>query len=310
MLCPHCNGEIPDGCAICPQCDAILDPSFLDANTAPGVDAEGVPRDAPAASSAPPAAGPGAAAGHSAVPPPPVAPPHGGPGVPGVPGGTGGAGGPGGPGAPNEPGGPAGPAGSGGPRLEQDLAGQTDGTSVLQLDPEQHKETRVVKLSDLPKRRAPAAAGPAGGARATFTASAPEADEGGLDDFWGQIWLSYRRLPRLEKVALLSLVALFVTAFLPWFHVKGKGFVSGIEGPGVYSAVLAFFAIAVFWVRVSLRQVLLVLLQVAFVVSAGLVAGWALRTTTGGAEPSFGLYLTLLTGATAAVISLVAVVKT
>jgi hypothetical protein len=282
MLCPHCNGEIPDGAAICPQCDAILDPSFLDANTAPGVDAEGVPRDAPGASAGPPAAGPGAAAGHPAAPPPPVAPPHGGPG------------------------GPAEPAG---PRLEQDLAGHTDGTSVLQLDPEQHKETRVVKLSDLPKRRAPAAAGPAGGARASATAAAPEADEGGLDDFWGQIWLAYRRLRRLDKVALLCLVALFVTAFLPWFHVKGKGFVSGIEGTGAYAAVLALFAIAVFWVRVSLRQVLLVLLQVAFVVAAGLVAGWALRTST-SAEPSFGLYLTLVSGATAAVMSLVAVVKT
>jgi hypothetical protein len=193
-----------------------------------------------------------------------------------------------------------------GPRLEADLSGHTEGTSLLQLDPEQHKETRVVKLSDLPKRRAPDPAAQPGGPRTQAAAQATA--EAGLDDFWGQVSLAFRRLRPLEKGALYAIGAVFVTAFLPWFHVQGKGFVSGIEGAGAYTAVAAFLALVVFWVRVSLRLVLLVLAQVACVVAAGLVAGWSLRTTT-DADPSFGIYLTLATGAVAAVMSLVAAVK-
>ena len=41
---------------------------------------------------------------------------------------------------------------------------------------------------------------------------------------------------------------------------------------------------------------LLVLLQVAFVVGAGLVAGWSLRTAAASHVPSFGIYVTLLAG--------------
>lgn len=32
MMCPSCNSEVADDAAVCPQCDAVLDPSLLDAS--------------------------------------------------------------------------------------------------------------------------------------------------------------------------------------------------------------------------------------------------------------------------------------
>jgi hypothetical protein len=55
--------------------------------------------------------------------------------------------------------------------------------------------------------------------------------------------------------------------------------------------------------------VLLVLLQVAFVVAAAVVAGFALMRPVPDLSPRFGLYLTVLFGAVAAVVSLIGAVK-
>jgi hypothetical protein len=181
---------------------------------------------------------------------------------------------------------------------DEPVAPAAGGTSILRLDPEAEKQTRIVKLSDVSGKRVAAA-------RAADQAS----DEEELGDFWGQVGLAYRRLWPFEKLALWSLVALFVGAFLPWFYVRGEGFVSGVEQRGTLSAALSFVAIVVFWVRVTLRQVLLVLVQVAFVVGAALVAGFALMRPLPSHSPRFGLYLTVAFGVVAAVISLVGAVK-
>lgn len=186
-----------------------------------------------------------------------------------------------------------------------DLSGRTEGTSILQLDPERQKETRIVKVSDIaPSRRSPAA-GPRGSARAAAIAQ----EEPVAGDLWSGALLALRRLRPMEKVVFAGLAALLVCSFLPWFHVRGEGFVSGIEGKGALSATLAFLAIVVFWVRVTFRWVLLVLAQVFLVAGAGLMAGLAYKAAGGSALPSFGLFLTLLTAAATAVISLVAVVR-
>lgn len=255
MYCPHCNGAIPDTSAICPLCDAILNPAFLDSSTEPGAEA----RQSSPYYPAPPL-------GDSA---PPLAPPQG------------------------SYGGEA-----------PDLGGHTEGTSILQLDPERQKETRIVKVSDLAaSRRSPMAPG-----RGAGHAAATPAEEAAAGDLWAQVHLAYRRLRPLEKVTFFGLVALLVCAFLPWFHVRGEGFVSGIEGKGALSATLTFLALVVFWVRVTYRWILLVLGQVFLVAGAGLMAGLAYKTAA-AATPTFGLFLTLLTAAGAAVVSLVAVVK-
>lgn len=247
MQCPQCHASVPDGVAICPQCDAILDATFLNAATDPGE--------------------------LDRVPPP----------------------------------------SAGSPRLESaDLSGNTEGTSLLAMDPEAHKETRIVSMDDLPKRRgqnAPgrhARAGADGAARPPAASNAPSGDE--LGDLWGQVYLAVRRLRPLEKIVLGLLIALLVGAFSPWFSVRGEGYVSGIERVGVWTAAATVAAIAVFWVRVVFRWTLLVLLQVALVVVATGVAAWALRSTRGD-TPSLGLYASVALGGFAAVTSLIAAVK-
>jgi hypothetical protein len=185
-----------------------------------------------------------------------------------------------------------------------DLSGHTDGTSILQMDPERQKETRIVKVSDLSGGRRASAAASRGAAQGAAVA----VEDTAAGDLWAHIHLAYRRLRPMEKVTLFGLSLLLVCAFLPWFHVRGEGFVSGIEGKGALSAALALLALVIFWVRVTYRWVLLVLGQVFLVAGAGLMAGLAYKTAT-AATPSFGLYLTLLTAAGAAVFSLVAAVK-
>ena len=191
------------------------------------------------------------------------------------------------------------------PSLErQETGGTGDGTSILRMDPEQHKDTRIVNVNELGTRRNPAEK--AGLASRTGGVSSPDSQ---LDDFWGQIGLSVRRLRPLEKIALLTIVALILGAFLPWYTPKGRGSISGIEVSGWLTALLACGAMVTFWVRVSLRIVLLVLLQVGLIVGAALVAGFALMNP-GTKSVSFGIYFTLLAGGAAAVLSLLAAVKT
>ena len=186
----------------------------------------------------------------------------------------------------------------------EDIGGGGGGgeTSIIQMDPEQQKHTRIVKVTDLSGRRA-AAAHAVQQAKAADGEGASE-----LEDYWGQVTLAYRRLRVPDRIALFCVAALVVGAFLPWFEVKGKGFVSGVEGRGWLTALFAVLAVAVFWVRVTFRKVLLVLAQVGFIVGAALAAGYA-YTHRGDADPIFGIYLTLIAGVAAAVLSLVAALK-
>jgi len=89
--------------------------------------------------------------------------------------------------------------------------------------------------------------------------------------------LAFRRLRPLEKIVLVTIGNLILGAFLPWYSPQGRGSISGIEGNGWLTATLAGAAAVAFWVRVSLRIVLLVLVQVGLIVSAALVAGFATR---------------------------------
>jgi hypothetical protein len=186
----------------------------------------------------------------------------------------------------------------------QETGGSGDGTSILRMDPEQHRETRIVNVNELSARRNPSEK--AGLASRAAGRNQPESQ---LDDFWGQIGLAFRRLRPLEKVALFTIVALILGAFLPWYTPKGHGSISGVEASGWLTAVLACSAMVAFWVRVSLRIVLMVLVQVGLIVGAALVAGFALMNP-GDKSVSFGIYFTLLAGGAAAVLSLVAAVKT
>jgi len=190
------------------------------------------------------------------------------------------------------------------PTLDRkETGGAGDGTSILRMDPEQHKDTRIVNINELGARRNPAEK-----AGLASRPGGPAAQESQLDDFWGQIGLAFRRLRPLEKVALITIGALILGAFLPWYTPRGRGSISGIEVNGWLTALLAFGALVTFWVRVSLRIVLLVLLQVGLIVGAALVAGFALANP-GARSVSFGIYFTLLAGGSAAVVSLVAAVK-
>ncbi|MFH2005132.1 MAG: hypothetical protein ABI333_00965 [bacterium] len=183
------------------------------------------------------------------------------------------------------------------------IGGAADGTSILRMDPEQHRETRIVAFSDIKQKRNPSLQR----AKAAGIGNAAQ-EESVLDDFWGQILLAHRRLRPLDKAALACIVTLLIGAFLPWFHARGKGSVAGIEGSGAITALLAGLAVVAFWVRVSLRMVLLVLVQVGLIAGAALFAGHALLNP-GTSTPSFGIYITVLAGLAAAVISLAAVVK-
>lgn len=190
------------------------------------------------------------------------------------------------------------------PSLEQhDTGGKVDGTSILRMDPEQHKDTRIVNVNELGARRNPAEK--AGLASRT---AGPTTQDSQLDDFWGQIGLAFRRLRLLERIALIAIGALILGAFLPWYTPKGRGSISGIEVSGWITAALGSAALVAFWVRVSLRIVLLVLVQVGLIVGAALVAGFALMNP-GSKTVSFGVYFTLLSGGAAAVLSLIAAVK-
>ncbi len=185
----------------------------------------------------------------------------------------------------------------------QPTGGAGDGTSILRMDPEQHKETRVVSIDEINARRNPAE-------RAGLNARSAAKDEpdSQFDDFWGQMGLFFRRLGLLEKIALITIGVLILGAFLPWYTPRGRGSISGVEVTGWITALLAFGALVVFWVRVSLRIVLLVLVQEGLIVGATLVAGFALMNP-GAHSVSFGIYFTLLAGGGAAVISLIAAVK-
>lgn len=190
------------------------------------------------------------------------------------------------------------------PALDQkETGGASDGTSILRMDPEQHKDTRIVNINEIGSRRNPAE-------KAGLRARADDGTEpdSGFDDFWGQIGLAFRRLRVLEKIALITIGALMLGAFLPWYTPQGRGSISGVEVTGWLTALLAVGALVVFWVRVSLRMVLLVLIQEGFIVGAALVAGFALMNP-GSHSVSFGIYFTLLAGGAAAVLSLIAAVK-
>lgn len=265
MLCPHCNAEIADDAAICTYCDAILDEGFLVGGVTTEPEAM-APPPAPFVAQAPPP-------DPVAVPPPdPVATP---------------------------------PLDVPPPALDrQETGGAQDGTSILHMDPEQHKETRIVHVDELGARRNPAER-----AALAKRGGGVEEPDSQLDDFWGQIALAFRRLRPLEKIALFTIVAVILGSFLPWYTPRGRGSISGIEVSGWLTALLAAGAVAAFWVRVSLRIVLLVLLQVALLVGAAMVAYYALRNP-GSMSVSFGIYFTLLASAGAAVVSLVAAVKT
>ncbi len=274
MLCPHCNAEIADDAAICSNCDAILDEGFLSggAGTAPDV-----PFVAP-----PPFMEQSTAPGYDE----PAAPGYDEPAVPTY----------------DEP--PAPGYDEPPPALDrQETGGSGDGTSILRMDPEQHKDTRIVNISEIGARRNPAERA---GLNAR-TAGKHEPDSQ-FDDFWGQIGLFFRRLRLLEKIALITIGALILGAFLPWYTPRGRGSISGVEVSGWLTALLASGALVAFWVRVSLRIVLLVLVQEGLIVGAVLVAGFALMNP-GAHSVSFGIYFTLLAGAVAAVLSLIAAVK-
>ncbi len=263
MLCPHCNAEIADDAAICSYCDAILDEAFLAADVATAPEAQVAPRPSFLEQDAPPD-----------------------------------------PGAPPDQGQPPELGYEEPPSLDvADTGGSGDGTSILRMDPEQHKDTRIVHVDEIGARRNP-------GEKAALAAkkAGTGTQDSQLDDFWGQIGLAFRRLRILEKVALITIAALILGAFLPWYTPRGRGSISGIEVNGWLTAVLAGAALATFWLRVSLRIVLLVLLQVALILAAALVAGFALRNP-GSNSVSFGIYFTLLMGAAAAVLSIVAAVK-
>lgn len=205
---------------------------------------------------------------------------------------------------PPDPGQPPAPRHNEPPTLDRhETGGASDGTNILRIDPEQHKDTRIVSFDEIGGRRNPAE-------RAALASHSEEViqPESQLDDFWGQIGLAFRRLRPLEKIALITIGALILGAFLPWYTPRGRGSISGIEVNGWLTALLAFGALVTFWVRVSLRIVLLVLVQVGLIVGAALVAGFALMNP-GANSVSFGIYFTLLAGGCAAVFSLMAAVK-
>jgi len=174
-------------------------------------------------------------------------------------------------------------------------------TRVLGQDPERHKETRVLQAPVAPKLPP------------NRPDDAEDADSILSRDFEAalqSLTSLYRRLKRAERVALWSAVAAFVAAFSPWYHIEGRGWVSGIETVGWSSALLIGAALVVTYVRLAQRWsgwgALLQFLLLAAAVSA---SSYYLLVPLPKAAMGFGLPATVAASTVAAVSELLGILS-
>lgn len=224
MRCFKCRALVPDGTAICPHCDTILDPSFLDeATPVPGAEPPDSTADAAPSEAGWPEAGsddplsPDFWDPEARTEPPVTAPP---------------------------------PAAEETNRvLNRNAAAEPappgQATRILSQDPERDKETRIVQPPP-PPRLPPHRAAEAAGEEDSILSSDFDAAVDGLRQV-------YARLNSSERISLWCTVAAFVGAFLPWYYVRGYGLLSGIQTHGLAVAGLTLAALVLLYVRYHLR---------------------------------------------------------
>ncbi|HEY3352493.1 MAG TPA: hypothetical protein VGQ83_04540 [Polyangia bacterium] len=344
MQCPQCQAVLPDGTAICPKCDAILDTSFLgdEFGQPAAAPAPAAPPRAPAAAARPAARparpAPARAPANPAYPPPAAAgypPPAAGYPPPSLA-----------PAAfPPPTVRPAAPPPTALPPAEEPLvmpapeplperlhdavepeaAEQREvGTRIVQLDPEREKGTRIVQLPTMPpevkeKRAAEAKGKPKrakdgegdGQARGRLNKLALEESNVSrdFDATLERIKLVYTKLDRIDRPLFYALATMTVACFLPWIDVNGEGMLAGIQDVfGAIATAAAFLGLGAFIVRAwrRLRGGPLVLLEIAG--TLGVAAASVYRALTLNGRP-LGLVLGVLAAAVAFLLGLVRLVK-
>jgi len=175
-------------------------------------------------------------------------------------------------------------------------------TAVELLDPQADKGTRIIDVSL-----------PAAIRKAVRQAKREEAEHRagsaagslGIEGLATSIRRFYARLHWIDRWTLLALGLSLFAAFLPWCYLPVEGLLAGIQDFGVFSAGAAAVALLCIYGRTARRRLsgLLLLLQipVVAVVAAAPIYRFLFR---GGAELSFGFYLTALGGLAAVVLTL------
>ncbi len=170
-------------------------------------------------------------------------------------------------------------------------------TRVLGLDPERQKETRVLQIQAPPKLP-PNRPDDLEDADAILSSDFEAALE--------SLTSLYRRLKKAERFSFWVALAAFVAAFSPWYHVEGRGLVSGVETVGWSSALLIGAALVVTYLRLSLRwSAWGAILQFLLLSAGGMAAIYYLLVPIEGATMFVGLPATVATAGLAAVSELV-----
>ena len=178
-------------------------------------------------------------------------------------------------------------------------------THIVDTDPEKDRNTRIVDVS-VPamvrraKQDQPPPALPTRKARD----DAPKRNEP-LEDLARKIRLFYARMHRVDRLTFWINLVTFVSAFLPWRSVLGRGLVSGIEGLGGASAGAALVVGLCIYSRTARRRlaglVLLVQLSAAVAIVAVPVYLFFYHP---GLGPHLGFVATALGGAAVVILTL------
>ncbi len=125
--------------------------------------------------------------------------------------------------------------------------GGGNATSIVAIDPEFQKSTRIVAnplLESSTRKRA----------KENKPAPAPEAGGDDLSNLARSFWYVHGRLNFLEKGAFWLLVAMIVFCFAPWYHdLKNDAWVSGYETDGLWVALMGTFSALFLLVRIGMR---------------------------------------------------------
>jgi hypothetical protein len=128
-----------------------------------------------------------------------------------------------------------------------DYGGSGNKTSIVAIDPEFQKGTRIVAnpLLESSTRKRTKEPKPA-------ASPVPENDE--LESLLYHFWTVHGRLNFLEKGALWLLVGAVVLCFMPWYRdVNYDIWISGYERHGIYAAIMGAASALFLLVRIGMR---------------------------------------------------------
>jgi hypothetical protein len=145
-------------------------------------------------------------------------------------------------------------------------------THIVDTDPEKDRNTKIVDVSvpamvrrakqdkpqePLPTRKA--------------HGDAPKSAEP-LEDLSKKVRLFYARMHRVDRLTFWITLLTFISAFLPWRNVLGRGLVSGIEGLGGASAGGALLVGLCIYSRTVRRRLAGLVLFLQLIAAAAIVA--------------------------------------